>query len=100
MTIYVDDIMATCIHPDAIDWLHQQLEKIYPIVSIHKGTTHSYLGQTFDFSAKGKVKITMGGYVNDLLSLYPPGATAALSGVTMQTLRVKNHFIEFTRWGQ
>ena len=23
-----------------------------------------------------------------------------LSGVTMQTLRARNHFIEFTRWGQ
>lgn len=77
VTVYVDDIMATCVHPDGLDWLHQQLEKIYPIVSIRKGTTHSYLGQTFDFKVKGKVKITMEGYVNDLLSLYLSGGVAA-----------------------
>ena len=77
VAIYVDDIMATCVYPDGIDWLHQQLVKIYPIVSIRKDATHSYLGQTFDFSVKGKVKITMSGYVNDLLTLYPSGGTAA-----------------------
>ena len=26
--------------------------------------------------------------------------TEEVSGVTMQTVRVRNHFIEFTRWGQ
>ena len=69
--------MATCAAPDGLDWLHEQLELIYPIVSIRKGETHSYLGQTFDFSAKGKVKITMEGYVNDLLNLYPASGSAA-----------------------
>jgi hypothetical protein len=43
---------------------------------------HSYLGQTFDFSTKGKVKITMDGYIYDLLELYDVrkyAATPALS---------------------
>ena len=68
VAIYVDDIMATCVDPEGTSWLHTEMEKIYPIVS--------YLGQTFDFGSSGKVKVTMEGYVNDLLSVYPAGGTA------------------------
>ena len=77
VAIYVDDIMATCVDPDGISWLHEEMEKIYPIVSLRNGVKHSYLGQTFDFSISGKVKVSMEGYVNDLLSVYPAGGTAA-----------------------
>jgi Reverse transcriptase (RNA-dependent DNA polymerase) len=68
--IYVDDLIITCTKPDVIDEVLTKLSEEYVDITVHRGDIHSYLGQTFDFSIGGKVKITMSGYVDDLLAEY------------------------------
>jgi Reverse transcriptase (RNA-dependent DNA polymerase) len=75
--IYVDDLMLTCMKPDVIDEVLRKLTDTYKDITAHKGTMHSYLGQTFDFSLLKKVKVTMEGYVNDMLEEYQIEGCAA-----------------------
>jgi hypothetical protein len=70
VVVYVDDLLCSCEDESALEVFAQQLIDAYKEVKVHRGALHSYLGQTFDFSVKGKAKITMDGYVYDLLELY------------------------------
>jgi hypothetical protein len=75
--IYVDDIMVTCSNQSMIDETLDLLKQTYQTVTVHEGKVHSYLGMTFDFSTEGKVKITMDGYIQELLKTYAITDTAA-----------------------
>jgi hypothetical protein len=68
IVIYVDDILCTCRNGEAIEWVYSKLVEKFKEVSINNGEKLSYLGQTFDFSKPGVVKVTMEGYVADLLN--------------------------------
>jgi hypothetical protein len=67
VAIYVDDLLCSCEDSTALDWLAEQLTAEYKELVVHRGLVHSYLGQTFDFSEAGKVRVTMAGYVDDIL---------------------------------
>jgi len=75
--IYVDDLIITCAKVDVIDEVLKKLSEVYIDLTVHKGAVHSYLGQTFDFSTPKKVKVTMEGYVEDLLEEYEVEGCAA-----------------------
>ena len=75
--IYVDDLFITCKDIKVIDSVLSKLMQLYNDITIHRGAVHSYLGQTFDFSEPKKVKISMSGYVDDLLSEYNVEGCAA-----------------------
>jgi len=62
---------------DVIDEVLKKLSEVYIDITVHKGMVHSYLGQTFDFSTGRKVKVTMEGYVEDLLEEYEVEGCAA-----------------------
>ena len=84
IAIYVDDLLCTCKHEEGLNWFAQALRDEYTDIQVNEGHLHSYLGQTFDFSLPGKVKITMEGYIQDLLTLYEVdhySATPALSNL-------------------
>ena len=81
LVIYVDDILISCEYEGALTWLRDELRKIYGDVSFHSGSILSYLGQTFDFSTKSKVKVTMENYVHDLLTTHPVSGTAVTPAV-------------------
>jgi hypothetical protein len=68
--LYVDDLLVTSIDELDIDWVCDSLKSKYGTVTLTKGPIHSYLGQTFDFSTDGQVKVSMEGYVRDILDLY------------------------------
>ena len=69
IAVHVDDMLITAASEDRIDSLVGELEAIYPGLSVKRGRVFSYVGMTFDFdSIHGKVKITMDGYVEDVLS--------------------------------
>jgi hypothetical protein len=68
--IYVDDLMITCADINIIEDVLQQLSKSFQDITVHRGQVHSYIGQTFDFSQPKKVKVTMEGYVTDMLEEY------------------------------
>lgn len=66
--VYVDDILCTSTVRSAIDWVYESLKSKFNEVSINWGPKISYLGQTFDFSNAPTLKVTMEGYVADLLN--------------------------------
>jgi hypothetical protein len=75
--LHVDDLMVTCTSGDVIDDLLAALTAKYKTLTVHGGKVHSYLGMTLDFSTGGKVRITMDGYVNELLEAYDVTGKAA-----------------------
>lgn len=68
--VYVDDILCTSKARSNCEWVYQQLVEEYKEVSITRGTTHSYLGQTMDFTTAGEVRVSMDGYIEDMLKAY------------------------------
>jgi hypothetical protein len=75
--LYVDDLLITCVDQAVIDRVVSHLTETYKTLTVHDGLVHSYLGMTFDFSDPGKVKITMEGYIRDMLKLYDVTGIAA-----------------------
>lgn len=75
--IYVDDIFCTSKNQEDLDWLAVELRSKYGEVSVNLGEKHSYLGQTFDFSVEGEVKVSMEGYTREMLELYKVHGTRA-----------------------
>lgn len=67
VVIYVDDLFLTSKNENALNDVIQLLTKRFGDVKVHEGMIHSYLGMTFDFSTSKFVKITMEGYIKDLL---------------------------------
>ena len=67
VVIYVDDLFITCQDAQAIDDLESLLRDKFKYLTVHYGLIHSYLGMTWDYSVPGSVKVTMEGYIEDLL---------------------------------
>jgi hypothetical protein len=44
-------------------------------VVTHRGKVHNYLGMIFDFSAKGKVMVTMMEYIKNIIKDFPEEIT-------------------------
>jgi hypothetical protein len=65
--IHVDDLLITCLAIDEIERVIQGLKDKYKTISAKRGVKHSYLGISFDFSERGKVRVTMEGYIADVL---------------------------------
>ena len=67
LCIHVDDMMITAKSEDQVDKIIAQIGAIYDNLSVHRGRRLDYLGMTFDFGVPDKCKVTMDGYVGDLL---------------------------------
>lgn len=74
--LHVDDLFITCKNMNTIKGVTKKLKEVYKEVKIKEGNKHSYTGMNFDFSVKGEVKITMEGYINDVLKSYEVEGTA------------------------
>ena len=68
--MHVDDIMITCADGEGINYTIDVLQRVYDKLLVARGHTHSYLGMLMDFSTPKRVKITMPGYIDDLLREY------------------------------
>ena len=68
--VHVDDLMITCESDGPLDWIMAELRGRFGDLTEHKGQVHSYLGMQFDFADDGKVKITMPGYIEKILTKY------------------------------
>jgi hypothetical protein len=78
VVVYVDDLFITCKDMSMIDSLEALLRDKFKEITVHDGPVHSYLGMTWDFfSASKEVKVTMEGYVDDLLKCANITGTAA-----------------------
>jgi len=67
VVIYVDDLFITCTEQSVIKELLSFLKVKFTTIIEHSGPILSYLGMSFNYSVSGKVKVTMQGYINDLL---------------------------------
>jgi hypothetical protein len=67
--VYVDDIFVTCLKLSMIEDLERYLRERFKEITVHDGYIHSYLGMTWDFGVPGEVKVTMKGYVEEVLKV-------------------------------
>ena len=78
VALYVDDLFCSCVDQSELEWLAEVLTDKYKEQSVHRGDLHSYLGHTLDFgSSPGQVRLTMEGYITDLLRSYEVRGTVA-----------------------
>jgi hypothetical protein len=68
LTVHVDDVMITAPAESDIDSLLTELEEHYSGLSVSRGKILNYLGMVLNFEADGVCKVTMDGFVEDLLS--------------------------------
>jgi hypothetical protein len=67
LIIHVDDMMISCCNEKCVDMVIEQIENLYPGLTKHRGKVLNYIGMTFNFERAGQVKITMDGFIKDLL---------------------------------
>ena len=67
LVIHVDDMIITASNESRIDDVIKQIETVYPGLTKHRGKVLNYRGITFDFSKEGCDKMTMEGFVQDLI---------------------------------
>jgi hypothetical protein len=71
---HVDDLKISHVDPEVVTEVIELLEgefgKEAPLTKT-RGHVHDYLGMTIDFSTVGKAKISMIGYINDMLEAVP-----------------------------
>jgi len=68
LVLHVDDLFISAHSDEAIDNIIAQLQKKYQKLSVQRGSVINYIGMVFDFTESGKCKVTMDGYVEELLS--------------------------------
>lgn len=71
---HVDDLLSSHMDPKVNDefaeWLNLKYGQLKPC-TIVRGKVHKYLGMTLDFRKKGKLKIRMDEYVQNMLEEFP-----------------------------
>ena len=77
VVLYVDDLFLTSCQEKAIDDLIQLLTDKYRMLTVRPGPIVNYLGMTLDFSVQSSVKITMKGYIDEVLQFC--GTTGVVS---------------------
>jgi hypothetical protein len=89
---HVDDLKISHVKDevieDVISTLSERYGKEAPLV-VTRGKVHDYLGMTLDFSVKGKVKVIMKDYIQDMLDELPTdmdGASATPAGEHLFTV--------------
>jgi hypothetical protein len=65
---HVDDLFITSVSDHLCQEFLTMLRKRYKTITVHEGCVHSYLGMRFEFADEGRVKVTMDGYIADVLS--------------------------------
>ena len=67
IAVHVDDLMITSTDSDMIESLAVGLAKRYGDITRKDGPIVNYLGMVFDLTVRGVAKVTMTGYVDDML---------------------------------
>jgi Reverse transcriptase (RNA-dependent DNA polymerase) len=66
-TVHVDDLFISSRSPSMIEHLCEGLKTRYGDITRKDGPVVSYLGMTFDLSCPGEARLTMHGYVQEVL---------------------------------
>eukprot|EP00980_Cylindrotheca_fusiformis_P021999 scaffold8875_cov60-Cylindrotheca_fusiformis.AAC.1 len=71
---HVDDIMASHVNPKVNDkfenWLNRKYGSVGEVKTTRGKIVHEYLGMTFDFTCKGKLKVQMDNFVKNMIDDY------------------------------
>ena len=67
VVVHVDDLFMTCENLTTLESAVANIEATYIETRVQRGKVLGYLGMTFDFRTAGEARITMEGYVKDLL---------------------------------
>jgi hypothetical protein len=68
VTVHVDDLLILSESKSMISELAEGLRHRYGEITMTSGTTLNYLGMSIDFSHTGEVRITMSGYIEEVLA--------------------------------
>jgi hypothetical protein len=68
LCIHVDDLLITSVDNSMIDELTDGLRKRYGEITLKHGPQINYLGISIDFSHPGEARLTMAGYVNEIVT--------------------------------
>ena len=68
IVLYVDDMLVTCVDVRELDKVAAHLRKCYIEIAEHRGKVIDFLGMTFDFTTKGKVRVTMKRLVDEIIA--------------------------------
>jgi len=70
VVLYVDDMLVSCEDSVELDKFASNLRKCYGDKEIteHRGSIVDFLGMTFDFTSKGKVRVTMQRLVDEIIA--------------------------------
>ena len=67
IVIHVDDLKISCVDPRGVDFVVNELTKVYGKVNEHREKVFDYLGMIFDYSEEGIVKISMSDMVQEVV---------------------------------
>jgi Reverse transcriptase (RNA-dependent DNA polymerase) len=68
--VYVDDLSITSRSEKVLFNISDNLRSKYEAVTIRLGVQHNFLGIQWDFEVPGEVKLSMKGYVSDIITKY------------------------------
>jgi Reverse transcriptase (RNA-dependent DNA polymerase) len=68
LCIHVDDLLITSVDKSMIDELTDGLRKRYGEITLKHGPQINYLGISIDFAHPGEARLTMAGYVNEIVT--------------------------------
>jgi Reverse transcriptase (RNA-dependent DNA polymerase) len=68
VTVHVDDLFFVSASLEMIDHLTDGLKRRYGEITNTQGTVLNYLGMTFDLSQRGRARVSMKGYVDEVLA--------------------------------
>jgi hypothetical protein len=68
LCVHVDDLMITSVSKEMIAELTEGLKTRYGDIALKHGTQINYLGMSIDFTHTGEARLTMAGYVDEILS--------------------------------
>lgn len=74
--VYVDDILVASTDDQQVKELTNALREEYKTITVHDGDIHNYLGMELDFSKSKEVKISMNGFVQEILRDHKVNGTA------------------------
>ena len=70
LCVHVDDLLVVDATNHLTEELVAHLKSEFEDVKLNSGSSHSYLGMSFDFSVDGSVRISMSHYIQTLLAEY------------------------------
>lgn len=82
LVLHVDDFFISAKTEDHVSKVIEDIEALYPSLSVKRGRVLDYLGMQFDFREAGKCRVTMSGYINELLGAcdHIPGVAKTPAG--------------------